>query len=594
LPEMACEAGAMALAGETSCREVAPCAAGTFGDIVVDADTEYVDASFSGVPNGSATAPWPTIQQAIDAAAPGATIAIAAGSYAQHLVVTNKAVKLWGVCPRDVEIVGPAEGVAAIDIINGPDGTEVHTLAVRGARVGIGTSDALDVVLDRVWVHDTGDQGLLVDAILGPASASVHDSLVESTGTAGVVVTASTVDFARNEVRDTFGRGIDVMASLDGRTPADVSIADVVVDRTDGGGIVVAGSIAEVTRAVVRDTDPGAQERNWGVGLFDVPGFPPANVSLVDSVVERSHDVGVVASASAALVDGVSIRDVTPTIVEKGGPGLIVEAWTGTSLVATATVRQSLVERGNTLGVYVGGASGVVLEGLLVRDTTPNASGDGGWGIAIQDDKDIVLPAKATLRYSLVERTHGSGIFVVGSEVSIEATAVRDTSSSGDGRFGSALTVLDNLMTGLRSNVNVHASLFDRSMEAGVVVAGSDVSIAQSLIRQTVPNALGTQGDGILVMSYAQVGHLELLGTRVEQSQRAGISCFGGAAEIGSSVLACHSFAMDSERFADKSCTLSDLGGNACGCETLESSCKAVSAALEPPAEVETPYDPDH
>jgi hypothetical protein len=595
LPDEPCAPGRMALAGETRCRPVMPCPAERFGGIPVDADTEYVDAGFSGAPDGSAAAPWPTIQQAVDAAAEGAVVAIAPASYAEHVLVSGKSVRLWGSCPDAVEIVGPAAGVAAIDIIDGAHGTEVHALAVRGAQVGVGISNALEVVLDRLWVHDTGDQGLLVDRILGPASATLSDSLVESTGLMGMVIVGAGLRVERTVVRDAAGRGIDAHASPYGSTPSELSIADVLVERSEGGGIVVAGSLARVERAVVLDTAPDAlQKRGWGIALFDVPGMPPTHAELVDSVVERSHDAGVVASATEALVDGVTIRDVVPSPLANGGIGLIVEAWPGTNPLATATLRHTLVERGHTLGLFIGGARGVLVEGVLARDTQPHASGAWGWGIAIQVEPDTAQPAQVELRHCAVERSGESGIFVFGSEALVEATAVRDTSPGASGRFGSALTLSNDPFTGLRSTVRVHASLFERSTEAGAVVAGSDAVIEQSLLRDTTANGLGTHGDGILVVSYAEVGHLDLLRSRVDNSQRAAVACFGGRAAISASALSCHSYALDAESHAGHSCELVDIGGNACGCGTLDDSCKAVSSSLEPPAPVGSPFEPDH
>src|SRR5579859_5699714 len=104
LPGAACPSGTMAVPGETMCREVAPCGAGAWGDIPVESNTQFVDASFTGTSDGSMKAPWRTIQQGIDAAASGAIVALAAGSYAENVTFrgalgSGKPVRLWGKCP---------------------------------------------------------------------------------------------------------------------------------------------------------------------------------------------------------------------------------------------------------------------------------------------------------------------------------------------------------------------------------------------------------------------------------------------------------------------------------------------------------------
>ena len=48
LPATPCPPGWMALPGETSCREVAPCGDQTWGNIPVDATTEHVDGNYVG------------------------------------------------------------------------------------------------------------------------------------------------------------------------------------------------------------------------------------------------------------------------------------------------------------------------------------------------------------------------------------------------------------------------------------------------------------------------------------------------------------------------------------------------------------------
>ena len=81
LPEAACAKGAVALPGESACRPIATCPDGAWGDIPVNTPTQFVDHAFVGTSDGSEAGPWKTIGEAYVAAEPGATIAIAAGTY---------------------------------------------------------------------------------------------------------------------------------------------------------------------------------------------------------------------------------------------------------------------------------------------------------------------------------------------------------------------------------------------------------------------------------------------------------------------------------------------------------------------------------
>ncbi len=103
LPSEPCPSGMIALPGDETCREVSPCGQGTWGDIPVDGASEYVDGSYAAADSdGSAERPWPTISQAVDAAAAGALVAVAPGSYGEDLEL-NKPIILWGKCPAEVD-----------------------------------------------------------------------------------------------------------------------------------------------------------------------------------------------------------------------------------------------------------------------------------------------------------------------------------------------------------------------------------------------------------------------------------------------------------------------------------------------------------
>ncbi|HZO17279.1 MAG TPA: hypothetical protein VFB62_28575, partial [Polyangiaceae bacterium] len=161
LPVAPCPLGLMAVPGEESCRPVAPCAAGTWGDIPIEPSTEHVDGSYANLDSdGSALKPWTTIQAAVDAALPGAIIAIAAGGYVEDVRVSGKPVRLWGVCPFLVELAGTGAEQAALLVFAGASGTEVRDLAIVGDLDGVGVSGSRDVLLERVWVHHSVGRGV--------------------------------------------------------------------------------------------------------------------------------------------------------------------------------------------------------------------------------------------------------------------------------------------------------------------------------------------------------------------------------------------------------------------------------------------------
>ena len=73
------------------------------------------------------------------AAAAGATIAVAAGSYAEDVVIQGKSVRLFGRCPALVEVTGAGVELAAIQVFDqAPDGTAIWFRDYFDTRGGVG------------------------------------------------------------------------------------------------------------------------------------------------------------------------------------------------------------------------------------------------------------------------------------------------------------------------------------------------------------------------------------------------------------------------------------------------------------------------
>ncbi len=223
----------------------------------------------------------------------------------------------------------------------------------------------------------------------------------------------------------------------------------------------------------------------------------------------------------------------------------------------------------------------------------PRSVTAGGWRSKLRR----ISFRSATLRESWVHRTVGAGIFVYASALDVETTAVTDVTPEPGGRYGSALTVTGDPVTTIPSLVHVWGSLFTRSGQAGIVMVGSELTVDQCELSTIAPDGLGTYGDGILAFGTTTSeipGSLSLSRSRVAESARAGVACFGATVSVATSVLACHPYALDAEELAGRPCELQDAGGNVCGCEPLSGLCKAVSSSLQPPGPVGDPYQPDH
>lgn len=401
LPPDACPPGLMAVPGETVCRPLMACGDGQWGDIPIDDSTVYVDENYPGTDSdGTAAKPWTTIGEAVSAAPTGALIAIAAGGYVEDNVITNKSVRLWGVCPERVEIVGLGTSFAAIDIVQNASGTEVHGVAIRGNSRGIGLSGSVDVLVDSVWVHDTGLGGLDFASAYGPTNSIVRNTLVEATRVAG---------------------------------------------------IFYSGSDGTVEASVVRGTLPHLSVQELGNGIAIQVPCPQGpclhderpNVDLRGVLIEQSTDVGLYIKGADVTVDATVVRGTVPGTAEgSSGRGINIQlacdAFTcDPATRANATIRGSFVAQNFDLGIFIGG-SDVILDATVVRDTWARAAGTFGDGVTVARGyaSDGEPPgASATMTNMAIERTARAGVSNFGAYLSLAGTVILCTPFALDGEI---------------------------------------------------------------------------------------------------------------------------------------------------------------
>lgn len=589
MPAQPCTKGSIATPGDELCRPVAPCAAGTWGDIPVDAATEHVDASYMvGDSDGTSAKPWPTIGAAIAAASPGAIVAVGAGSYVEDLVV-DKPLRVWGRCPQMVELVGTTVGLAAMFLSTGADASEIRDLSITGPALGILLSGAQDVLFDRLWVHDTPARGVGVEATLGPTSFTMARSLVEWTREFGVYLSATQATLDAVAVRDTQlgvaeGDGVGVMIRDDTVTgdPSSAVVRGSVLERNAYTSSFVVNSHAIFEGVLVRDTQP-AQDGRFGRGIAVAfnPAFGiPASAEVRASVLENNREVGLFVVGATTLIETTVVRDTARTFQ---GLARGIGVQNQPSSRADVQMVQSLVERSGEMGIFVAGAA-LHLEGTVVRDTQSAATSTSGRGIGIQPDPTTGELGDLVVRSSVVERCHTIGIFVGAARAVVEGTLVRDVESATDGRFGRGICAQDDVALAARADLVLRASAVHGCRDSGVVVIGSDGAIAGTLVTTVSGrSADGLFGDGVDAFSLDGPASVTLDASRIEANARAGLAVFGADVTLSNSAFECNPIQLDVETFENLAPSLSDEGGNACACASPPEECRASSSNLAPP-----------
>jgi hypothetical protein len=558
----------MAVAGESECRPVMACGAGTWGDIAVDATTVYVKQDYAGGDSdGSADRPWASIGAAFNAAAPGALIAIAAGSYIEDVLLTGKAVRLAGICPERVAIVGSSAG--AVVVRGGASGSHLSGVSVTGAAIGLVVTDATDVTAERIWAHDNAFRGIDVEDTLGPASLSLSDSLVESNHDAGVFVSGASVTLERSAVRGT--------------------LPDI-PSQTHGEGVLA-------------QTNPVTSGR--------------AALAITDCVLEGNHSAGVEVLAGDVSIEASVIRNTLPQMSDGlGGRGIWVQGHLTQPIVSTLRLGTSLVAQSGDLGVFAHGTHAVI-ERSVVRDTVVQGAGSEGVSVQVQIDDVIGTEASAIVRDSLIERSQGIGIFFAQAPATVERVAVRDVHVIGIYIKGTRGTVDQALVQrtsppdasrpfgrgmGIelwcegtaqscrpetRAEGVMRNSVIEDGVDIGVMVGGMDATIENVRVSRTNARPNGTFGDGVAVFGGDAIpASATITRMLIEASSRAGLATFDAPVSLGDTSISCATVALNAEVIQVMPPLLTDLGGNSCGCPQADGTCKVLSSGLEPPQQL--------
>jgi len=582
LPSEPCGPGLMAIPGDAACREVAPCDTGTWGAIPVESNTEYVDASYAGMDSdGSALKPWTTVQAAVDAASAGAIVAIAQGSYLEDVLVSGKPARLWGVCPALVTL-------GTVRLLDSA-GSEVRGVAIEGA--GLVVSGSLDVLIERVWVHDNAGRGVTLSPEPGPTRATLRDSLVEGCQGGGVFVNGSDATIESSAVRNIQsgtglnGRGVGLENYF--ATPAKLVMRSSLIEESREMGLFVGAAEADVEASVIRRTQPAEGQFGRGVSVQERPYDPPAKLVMRTSLVEDNHDTGVIVASAEATIETSVIRNTQPDAdLERGEYGVSALRYPESEVPATLVLHSSLVEANPASGVYVAGADATV-EASVIRDNESHTDLLlNGRGIHAQIDPWMGAPSTLVVRSSLVERNHDVGIVVAGSAATVETSIVRDTLPDAHGFTGRGIQVQAAYPApSPPATILVRASLIERNHEAGIEILGAVADIDGCVVRDSYPSPALEAGHGITVISNPDYGAATATvgATRIHQNALAAISSWGAHVAVGRSALSCNAFDLNAETNFGSAAEFDDLGENVCGCPEPIGSCKSVSAGLQAP-----------
>jgi hypothetical protein len=542
LPDDACPEGTLAVPGDTACHEVMPCPSGTYPDPMGTGEAVYVDPQSpcaAGMTDcGTKAKPWTTIQGAVDHAPDGAQILIAAGHYAEDVLIA-KPLSLVGACPRKVEITGQSSTGAAVRLGSGAAGSSLRGLAMQGPDVGVWIDHAADVTIEQVWVHDTGAFGVFADQ--GATGLSIQGTLIERASEVGLTLDGAEAVVESSAVRDTrpvadtsgvFGVGIWSAHSVKASQP-DLTLRGSIVERNVTGGVASFGGALHVDSSVIQGTRSDPVQHQFGQGVFlDLDKWgEPVQAQILGSVIRDNQLAGISAVSASLSVENTVLATNKAMDAGSGGIGLSIGHVNVTQPLATLSMRGCLVQGNQMSGLSIQGASGQV-ETTRIVDTAPE------------------------------QPSHEQGIGIsVGS------------------------------LQGEPVVCEIRSCWLEGNSDVGVAIHDATAIVEHTTVRKTLPQASdGQYGDGVTIVSDHGAASLRLTDCRIESSARAGLSIFGATAILSGNTFRCNQIDIAAMPFSGFTADPEQVGQeNLCpalndvDCTAATAECHASTGALAVP-----------
>lgn len=502
-----CEPLQMHVPGTAECVDVgAECPAGAWPADLVDADTVFVAAGANGV--GTRASPFGSLADAVEAASPGDTIAIGAGTFEAGVTI-DVDVTLRGLCPGETTLTrtAGANDSTGVVVVDGGSVTIRDLRLGDSAAIGVLATDAT-VALDGVVIDAASNHGVSAT----DSEVSLTDVLIANIASAqdlthgdGVFATGGSL------VADRLGVTNSHRAGIWGEGDLDMEVQDFVVwgmrpeavDDSRGVALRHSGSgTAEVRRvsvdtvfsyavgatstgdllvedAYIRDIAESQDSGlafgaigSQGTGALTVRG---ATTILVPyTAIRNSYDAPVGPLVAEDIVALVTYRPSKSTF---GGLGMVI------TRTPDATISRVYIEGGDADGIDIEYST------ATLSDITVDGGGllgGAGAGINIQLDSDVVVTR------AQVFGAPNTGVHVSGATADLSDLYVNPEGASEVG-FGAQF--VDG------ADVTARAVLIENAMSLAINVDLASARIEDAVLRHTVPSDLLPYG--IPINTYA-------------------------------------------------------------------------------------------
>ncbi|MFH2006556.1 MAG: right-handed parallel beta-helix repeat-containing protein [bacterium] len=544
-----CPAGSVSLLGYTACQPLGDCGTGTWGNIVDDGTTVYVDQSADATgADGSAGAPFTTIGEALAVVVAGGQVAIAAGDYQERLVLSDGE-RLMGRCAELVTLRGRvilSDPKPPVTIQGGSAGSALRGVTLTGPGEGLVIDGAQQVTVEEVEVADTAGYGIAVNP---DSEATLHRVKVVRGTVVGIMARGAVLTLSESVVRDTqpdggllFGRGIDA-ACASGGTCGGLTISRSLVARNRDTSLYLTGLDVDVVDSAIRDTQPKAVDGTAGVGITAVchSDGTCGTLDVSGSSLSGHRNRAVFSYSAVTTITDTTVRDTLPQESDAGwGQGINAFCDTEQAGCGSLTVTSSLVAHNRSAGIFLYGVDAVVVD-TIVRGTLAGADERHGEGIytrCVESDTCGSLSVSGCL----ISDNRSAGVLAEGVDTTLTDTVIRDTNpTQADLTGGRGIDAQCDPDFAICGRLTVTSSVVARNRDIGLFIAGVESVVTSTVVRDTLSlQSDGTAGVGIAVRCTQQpnvCARLSVTSSWISNNRETGILATGVETTIASTVV---------------------------------------------------------
>ena len=286
-------------------------------------------------------AQFPTIQQAVDAAAAGDVVEISAGVYNEQVVVNNKTDLVIRARKKDKVFIDPSNAGVPLTVQASTKITVIGLRVRNSSAEGIRLNTSIDVALEKCVVQNVPANGVFVTSCF---PARIEKCTIDAAGTFGVGILSEAVDVVDTLIRNCGSSGIAVLGDQ-------CSIID---NRIESAGIdgIQLGDGTILSRFTLISDNEIVNPASRGIRLTATA----ENCTLIDNTIQNpaAEGIAVADGASAVVLIGNVVKAAQGDGIRLDADGVVarknkVKKAAGDGVVVTANASDLLLRKNTVL-----------------------------------------------------------------------------------------------------------------------------------------------------------------------------------------------------------------------------------------------------